>query len=68
MYYLLLGGYFIWRYSHVLETSYNVLYYCNQVRHVIFDQKKPSQENINEDWLLCEEDQGEIDYIIFEKS
>jgi len=54
--YVCIGGYLVWRYSYLLEYSYNVLYYGNTLRHVIFDKKNKEivQDDLDEDWILCE--------------
>jgi hypothetical protein len=50
-------GYLLLRYSHIVEYGYLTLYYSNKLRRWIFvkSEKNDHIEDINEDWVLCNE-------------
>jgi hypothetical protein len=60
--YIIIVGYFLWKYYYVLEYGYNIFYYMNVVRHLVFDKKE--EKDSSEDWLLCEEKDP---FVIIEK-
>lgn len=62
MYYYILYGYLLYRYSYVLNYGYMTLSYGNRLRRWIFDKK--SVPEIEKDWVLFDKDRHDIEMVI----
>jgi hypothetical protein len=58
--YIVIGGYFLWKYYYVLEYGYTALYYTNIARHAVFDK---DEKDFN-DWILCDSDYKDLSVIV----